>query len=173
MQCTVFNCRTQDDLKVLWYWFDSHHCKSLPFIFAISFNMKKYHRWKDAPKSLAFKVDYSRGQLPVGFWSDLIMFFGLCSAFDTIHLSMFLGFTSEHSPMVHMATEQSPQWQSTAWEKDHQNANGKRKFLKSFILMTDDFVQWKQQSLIKEMKVKFALTTNRDTDGNDYKEVAR
>lgn len=50
------------DFKVLWYWFGSHHCISLSYISAMNFNVKKYHRWKDAPKPLAFKVDCSKEQ---------------------------------------------------------------------------------------------------------------
>lgn len=82
--------KVKTDFNVLWYWFVSHYCKSLSFISATNFNMKKNHRWKDAPKSLAFKADHSKEQALVGLWSDLFILLCLCLVFDTTHLSVSL-----------------------------------------------------------------------------------
>lgn len=67
------------DLKVPWCCFGRNHRKSLRFISAINFNIKKHHKWKDAPKPPAFRAGSSKKQAPVGLWSDLPMFLGLSS----------------------------------------------------------------------------------------------
>lgn len=150
--------KVKTDFNVLWYWFVSHYCKSLSFISATNFNMKKNHRWKDAPKSLTFKVDCSKEQPLVGLWSDLFILLCLCLVFDTTHLSVslisFLSSTSKYGSMVHMSSEQSLAWPSAAWDKDQKNVKGTWKFLKDITLMSECFSQWKLPLLIKEMKVK-------------------